>query len=81
MPRRASRITLEVVSVRVEKLQCISEADAKAEGVPRQPIDSAPGEMFINDFAYYWDHLNGNRPGCSWDDNPWVWPVEFRRLP
>ena len=66
MPRWASRITLEVVSVRVERLQEISNDDAIDEGTN--------GVDFFHDL---WQSING--PG-SWDANPWVWVVEFKRI-
>lgn len=82
MPRWASRITLEVTSVRVERLQDISEADALAEGVTDD--GSLVTDLAGNDrggafaaFAALWEVING---ADSWDDNPWVWVVEFRRL-
>lgn len=86
MPRWASRLSLEVVSVRVERSQEISEADAKAEGVT--PLDSAPpGFLDYNHldpdhthrgaFAQLWDVINGER--AAWKSNPWVWRVEFHR--
>lgn len=77
LPRWASRITLEVASVRVERLQTITEADAKAEGV-------APGETTDGDLSHAlgfidtWDRLNAKR-GHGWDENPWVWVVGFKR--
>ncbi len=92
MPRWASRLTLEVVSVRVERVQEISEEDARAEGAETyrgiSPEQSLPGPGF-NDarlgdephrlpFAVLWDSINGKRPGCSWDANPWVWVLEFK---
>lgn len=90
MPRWASRITLEVVSVRVERVQDISEADAVAEGVKElgshNPPQYSPGyvsaagwEDSRKSFAALWDSINGKRPGCGWDDNPFVWCVEFKR--
>lgn len=90
MPRWASRITLEVAGVRVERLQDISEEDAKAEGA--DPLDMAHNPSLSNahriDFGGIQSHKAGfrklwesiNRPG-SWDANPWVWVIEFRRLP
>ena len=72
MPRTASRITLEVVAVRVERLQEISEADAIAEGIGHSDVDAA-----VASYASLWDRING--PG-SWDANPWVWVVEFRKV-
>lgn len=85
MPRAASRITLEVVSVRVERLQDISRADARAEGAPpsHPSIDKVSREFGYEDFsrswyAQLWDEING---AGAWATNPWVWAVEFRRLP
>ena len=90
MPRRASRITLEITGVRVERLQDISEADAQAEGCLPLTWDGKPGladlinwplktvdRPYANDYAVLWESING--PG-SWDANPWVWVVEFARL-
>lgn len=94
MPRWASRITLEVVSVRVERLQQISEADAIAEGAKLiyQPSDTAPNKntrSFDVDgaslnaptaaeaYALLWDWINGTG---SWDSNPFIWVIEFRRI-
>lgn len=75
MPRWASRITLEVTGVRVERLQDISEADARAEGISRA---DCPDWHATTDYRALWESING--PG-SWDANPWVWVVEFRRVP
>jgi len=72
MPRWASRITLDVTGVRVERLQEISRADADAEGVA-----SILGHP--ESFATLWNSINGKREGRTWADNPWVWCVEFRR--
>lgn len=83
MPRWASRITLEIVSVRVERVQEITEADAQAEGVESVSIADVPRQAAWScrqDFAQLWDKLNAKR-GHSWESNPWVWRVEFRRLP
>jgi hypothetical protein len=88
MPRWASRITLEVTAIRVERLQDISEADAQAEGVtPKwEPgcsgrlMDALGGFSFrpaASAYAELWEQIHG--PG-SWDANPWVWVVEFRRV-
>lgn len=73
MPRWASRITLEVTEVRVERLQGITEADSVAEGI--KPLQGGA----VSDFRLLWDHLNASR-GYGWDANPWVWVVSFRRV-
>lgn len=81
MPRWASRITLEVTSVRVERLREISEADAISEGVRVHPDHyGKPRTSIYNPVQAYrdlWESING--PG-SWELNQWVWVVEFRRL-
>lgn len=90
MPRWASRILLEIVSVRVERLQDISEADAIAEGIERVgegwqrfhcDPDAPVGQPFtMNPVLAYrglWESINGP---SSWDANPWVWIVEFKRV-
>lgn len=91
MPRKSSRLTLEVVSVRVERLQDISEEDARAEGVapfferfPGMGQDQtittgerAAAAPHRASFACLWDEINGDR--ALWKSNPWVWVVEFKR--
>lgn len=87
MPRWASRIDLEVTGVRVERLQDISEADAIAEGLDHVADGAAAfgirglATSWDNDprvaYRRLWESING--PG-SWDANPWVWAVEFRRV-
>lgn len=119
MPRWASRLTLAVKSIRVERLHDITEEDARAEGVERSScaqhfaadpdrdygwenylwhgrpeasrslVDAWP-HQFSNysassggargSFSSLWQSINGKRPGCSWDANPWVWRVEFSRV-
>lgn len=81
MPRWASRITLEITSVRVERLQDISEADAQAEGVTDDgslvtDLDGKDRGGTIAAYATLWEVINGVG---SWDDNPWVWVVSFKR--
>lgn len=76
MPRAASRITLEITGVRVERLQDISEEDALAEGVNNSL--HMPGGRFANEnFAHLWWTIHGDG---SWEENPWVWVVEFKRV-
>jgi len=71
LPRRGSRILLEITDVRVQRLQEISDEDARAEGYDRS--HAFPREWF----ALLWERING--PG-SWDANPWVWAITFQRL-
>lgn len=102
MPRAASRITLEIVSVRVERLQEISETDAMAEGIKRfvPPFERVSDEWPrdgngwlrptydaeerpktyqcpVTAYRKLWESING--PG-SWEANPWVWVVEFKKV-
>lgn len=81
MPRWASRLLLEVVEVRAERLQDIREYDAEAEGVTL-PATWAPGKdpTYRHHFANLWDSINAKR-GYPWASNPWVWALTFRRLP
>ena len=76
MPRWASRITLDITGVRVERLQDISEADARAEGVTLQGGQGYDGWAKA-EYMALWESING--PG-SWATNPWVWVVEFKRI-
>lgn len=90
MPRWASRITLEVTDVRVERLQEISETDAYAEGVTIPTHYQFGGTACMTreqvnlrnearvTFEDLWDSLNAKR-GYGWDVNPWVWVVTFKR--
>ena len=81
MPRWASRITLEVAGVRVERLQDISEADAQAEGCERRNDDDEDAYVatatYRQGYRQLWNSING---AGSWDLNPWVWVVEFKRI-
>jgi len=73
MPRWASRLNLEITSVRVERLNDISEADAKAEGC--EPADCC--HAYYHGFSKLWESING---AGSWEQNPWVWVIEFKRV-
>ncbi len=71
MPQRASRITLEVVNVSVERLQDISEEDAIAEGM-RIGIGGMAYFSCLDAYVAHWEKINGKKPGCKWKDNPLV---------
>lgn len=101
MPRWASRILLEILGVRVERLNDISEQDAKAEGLKAISKDGETIKYGIPDrdglpgnddlgwswtdwksspvkaYSQLWERINGNG---SWDENPWVWVVDFKRI-
>lgn len=91
IPRAYSRITLEVVDVRVERVQEITEGNAVDEGCAIYPINmdcnvcrDAPGFCSAHQsprgqFANLWDSINEKR-GFGWDVNPWVWCVSFKRI-
>ena len=79
MPREAARIFLRVKTVRVERLQYITEEDAIAEGMSKTLVD---GVVFISakgNFHVFWDSLNIKR-GYGWESNPWVWVYEFEKF-
>lgn len=91
MPRWASRITLEITKVRVERMQDISAKDIIAEGAVERPHNHEQfGKMPVSAFdgAYLdlrslwqagWDSINGKR-GFGWGKNPWVWVIEFKNV-
>lgn len=89
MPRWASRLTLEITNVGVQRLQSISQNDAAREGLVRLP---ASGRYCINQgdqyfggashdarevFSWLWESVYGDE---AWQANPWVWVYEFRRI-
>ena len=87
MPRWASRLKLRITSIRVERVQDITEEDARAEGAPishqgdrphfsRHPV---PNDTHRLGFVHIWDSINAGR-GFGWDANPWVWVVGFERV-
>lgn len=93
MPRWASRLTLDITRVRLERLQAINEADAKAEGVERTIMGDGwrryaepamelagvpPCETPTQSYRALWETINGRG---SWAANPWVWVVEFKQVP
>jgi hypothetical protein len=92
MPRRASRLTLEITGVRVERLQKITSKDAIAEGIETENYLGSPNYKFygkdlerlnqwtrnpIWSYETLWEKINGKG---SWALNPWVWVIEFRKL-
>lgn len=86
MPRWASRILLEITNVRVEQLNVISERDAQAEGVAKlqggfwqhyQPGWTQHQLSARGSFVTLWKSIYGEE---SWNSNPWVWVIEFKRL-
>jgi len=80
MPRWASRLTLEIVNIRAQRVQTIAVEDAMAEGTPLARIQDARAPTrgpIVDGFANAWDALNGKR-GFTWDANPWVWAITFR---
>lgn len=79
LPKWASRIWLKVKDIRVERLQDISEEDAKAEGPPMVCKDGIPYLSHTNAFKCLWDRINFDR-GYGVGKNPWVWVVEFERV-
>jgi len=74
MPRALSRILLEVTAVRVERVQDISQDDARREG-----IDPSHAGYCLGAFKRLWDSINSKR-GYGWDANPFVWVVEFKPI-
>lgn len=96
MPRWASRIILEITNVRIEKVQEITEEDAKVEGSflvrcscpamqkkPKTPIEALFRQTGCHihgiEFKALWDSINAKR-GYGWNENPWVWVIEFKKV-
>jgi len=73
MPRWASRITLEIINVKIERVQDISEADIIAEGCPNEYL------LGKNWFIPAWNSIYSKR-GFPWESNSWVWVIEFKVL-
>lgn len=77
MPRWASRITLEITGIRVERVQDIPLVDVKKEGISE--INWYHYDNAIDAFKKLWDSINAKR-GYGWGINPWVWVISFRKL-
>ncbi|MHB8372228.1 MAG: ASCH domain-containing protein [Thermoplasmataceae archaeon] len=83
MPRWASRITLEITDIRVQRVQEITHGDALAEGVKafseNFPLQEKVMPLSCHAFANLWNSIYGKK-GFGWDANPWVWTITFRRI-
>lgn len=94
MPRKAARLFLKVISIRVERLQDITEEDARAEGIREFSLVASNGTTKLygvtyeqpeksytakQEFTYLWNDLNAKR-GFGWDTNPWAYVIEFERV-
>jgi hypothetical protein len=85
MPRKASRLLLEIVSLGAERLREIDAEGAQAEGCSGRygkDSDGIKQEFWSPEeaFAELWDDINGKRAGCTWEANPWVWVINFKRI-
>lgn len=77
MPRWASRLTLEITGVRVERLRDLSEDDAKSEGITPPSGGVLPGWEYRINFRDLWMDIYGTD---NWEANPWVWVIKFKRV-
>jgi hypothetical protein len=96
MPRWASRITLEITDIRVQRVQDITEEDAKAEGIEqlsgpdggiryrnyweKEAFFGSSFTWAVPSFAALWNSINGKKIGCDFQSNPYVWAISFRVL-
>jgi hypothetical protein len=90
MPRWACRTLADVLGLRVHRLQSITPEDALAEGVSRDLADHLPDDLqvpyidlykrgcYVACFELLWDSINGERPGCAWRFDPWVYAATFK---
>jgi hypothetical protein len=79
IPKWAARIFLPITGIGVERVQDISEEDAKAEGCkPENAQVNCSGGAYRNGFCGLWDSINAKR-GFGWDKNPYVWKIQFER--
>lgn len=84
LPKIRSRLWLRVTDVRVERVQEITEADAKAEGVvSNEERFGFKDQSIVNKYRWQfirlWNSIYAKKPGCSWTDDPWTWVVTFER--
>lgn len=82
MPKWAAWIWLEIEDVRVQRVQDISEEDAKAEGAPAsESVEMRDGSpCYTLEFRKIWKRIHGIDNPKAWDTNPWVWAITFRRI-
>lgn len=92
MPRKHSRLLLEIQDVRVERVQDISEEDARAEGVDsrfevsiadfmhNKKWDAAKASTYRLGFKQLWDEIYSKKPALKWEANPWVYRIQFELL-
>lgn len=93
MPKKAARIWLEIISIRVEKLQDISKEDSLKEGIYRiknyndsfnykDYLNKSPFALMnpIHSFRSLWESINGNDWNKGWNVNPFVWVIEFKQV-
>lgn len=82
MPKSRARLWLEITHVRIDRVQAIDEIDAKAEGVEASSDvmmqDGSP--CYTLPFQKLWTSLHGIDNPKSWEANPWVWVIGFRRV-
>lgn len=84
MPRWASRITLEVTALRVERLHSMTPEEVRAEGATHPEFDLISRDYMIatgwhrSVFRPVWNAIYSSKPGLAWSDNPWVWVYEFK---
>lgn len=79
MPRWASRITLEITNIRVERIHDISIEDIIAEGCSTTLREGYACEDLREQFSILWDSINAKR-GFGWSENPWVWVIKFQKI-
>ena len=83
MPRWASRITLEITGVKIERVQEISEDDCELEGAKwysGHPLDPTESGTYIVGFKYAWEKIHAKKPENQWAANPWVVAITFKRV-
>ena len=87
MPRWASRVTLEVVTVGARRLQDMPDDEIYAEGIfewAQNYMDKNHGggkfKNIRSAYKYYWNARHKEKPGLAWDDNPWVWHVDWKKV-